>query len=184
MRPSSSIPLENGLFLRDERLVGALEVAGLHADRLGLRLGLDRLVEAHRPFLVELRLGDAVREGRAGNDAPRYLHRVRLESIGLDETVVETPALALGGAHGAAGVEQFGGTSLAGGRFSLIGTLVGALLIQTLKTTINVIGIPSEMNYLFKAIVVIAVFVLQSPRARALLTVRRRGRLETKVAPA
>jgi len=73
-----------------------------------------------------------------------------------------------------------GGTSLAGGRFSLTGTLIGALFIQTLKTTINVIGIPSEMNYLFKAVVVIAVFVLQSPRARALLTVRRRAPLEPK----
>jgi simple sugar transport system permease protein len=73
-----------------------------------------------------------------------------------------------------------GGTSLAGGRFSLTGTLIGALFIQTLKTTINVIGIPSEMNYLFKAIVVIAVCLLQSPRARALLTVRRRAPLEAK----
>jgi simple sugar transport system permease protein len=73
-----------------------------------------------------------------------------------------------------------GGTSLAGGRFSLTGTLVGALFIQTLKTTINVIGIPSEMNYLFKAIAVVAVFVLQSPRARALLSRRRRVPLEPK----
>jgi galactofuranose transport system permease protein len=77
-----------------------------------------------------------------------------------------------------------GGTSLAGGRFSLTGTLIGALFIQTLKTTINVIGIPSEMNYLFKAIVVIAVCLLQSPRARALLTVRRRSPLEPKAVTA
>jgi len=67
-----------------------------------------------------------------------------------------------------------GGTSLAGGRFSLTGTLVGALFIQTLKTTINSIGIPSELNYLFKAIVVIAVCLIQSPKARALFSVRRR----------
>jgi len=77
-----------------------------------------------------------------------------------------------------------GGTSLAGGRFSLTGTLVGALFIQTLKTTINVIGIPSEMNYLFKAIAVVAVFVLQSPRARALLSRRRRVPLEPKAVTA
>lgn len=77
-----------------------------------------------------------------------------------------------------------GGTSLAGGRFSLVGTLVGALFIQTLKTTINVIGIPSEMNYLFKAIAVIAVCLLQSPKARALLTVRRRARVATKAVAA
>ncbi|TCI96882.1 ABC transporter permease [Aeromicrobium sp. IC_218] len=67
-----------------------------------------------------------------------------------------------------------GGTSLMGGRFSLAGTFVGALFIATLTRTIPNIGIPSEVNYLFKAIVVIAVCLLQSPRARAMLRPRRR----------
>jgi len=62
-----------------------------------------------------------------------------------------------------------GGTSLAGGRFSLTGTMIGALFIQTLKTTITAIGISPDYNYLFKAIVVIAVCLVQSPKARARL---------------
>src|SRR4051794_5626632 len=62
-----------------------------------------------------------------------------------------------------------GGTSLAGGRFSLTGTMIGALFIQTLKTTITAIGIAPDYNYLFKAIVVIAVCLVQSPKARARL---------------
>jgi len=66
-----------------------------------------------------------------------------------------------------------GGTALTGGRFSLAGTLVGALLIATLVRTIPNIGIPSEANYLFKAVVVVTVCVIQSPRARAALRVRR-----------
>lgn len=66
-----------------------------------------------------------------------------------------------------------GGTSLAGGRFSLTGTLIGAMFIQTLATTIPTIGIPSEANYLFKAVVVILVCLLQSPKARAALSVHR-----------
>ncbi|MCH1866083.1 ABC transporter permease [Nocardioides sp. CFH 31398] len=66
-----------------------------------------------------------------------------------------------------------GGTSLAGGRFSLAGTFVGALLITTLAATIPNIGIPSETNYLFKAVVVIVVCLLQSPKARAVLRRRR-----------
>jgi simple sugar transport system permease protein len=66
-----------------------------------------------------------------------------------------------------------GGTSLAGGRFSLGGTLVGALFLATLAATIPNIGIPSETNYLFKAVVVIVVCLLQSPKARAALSVRR-----------
>jgi len=68
-----------------------------------------------------------------------------------------------------------GGTSLAGGRFSLAGTLVGALFLTTLAATIPNIGIPSETNYLFKAVVVILVCLLQSPKARAALAVRRRS---------
>ena len=36
-----------------------------------------------------------------------------------------------------------GGTSLAGGRFSLGGTVLGALIIQTLTTTIYTIGVPA-----------------------------------------
>jgi simple sugar transport system permease protein len=67
-----------------------------------------------------------------------------------------------------------GGTSLAGGRFSLAGTLVGALFLATLAATIPNIGIPSETNYLFKAVVVIVVCLLQSPRARAAVSPGRR----------
>jgi galactofuranose transport system permease protein len=75
-----------------------------------------------------------------------------------------------------------GGTSLAGGRFSLTGTLIGALFIATLARTIPNIGIPSELNYLFKAVVVIVVCLLQSPRARAVLR-RRPPRAPRPAAP-
>ncbi|WP_067177655.1 ABC transporter permease [Microtetraspora niveoalba] len=56
-----------------------------------------------------------------------------------------------------------GGTSLAGGRFSLGGTVLGALIIQTLTTTIYSIGVPPETTLLFKALVVTLVCLVQSP---------------------
>ncbi|MGS2648190.1 ABC transporter permease subunit [Streptosporangium sp. LJ11] len=59
-----------------------------------------------------------------------------------------------------------GGTSLAGGRFSLGGTVLGALIIQTLTTTIYSIGVPPETTLLFKALVVTIVCLLQSPAFR------------------
>jgi simple sugar transport system permease protein len=71
-----------------------------------------------------------------------------------------------------------------GGRYSLAGTVVGALLIATLVRTIPNIGIPSEANYLFKAFVVILVCLLQSPRARAFLGFRGRATTESKAVPA
>ncbi len=60
-----------------------------------------------------------------------------------------------------------GGTSLAGGRYSLAGTLVGALVIQTLITTVYTVGIPPIATMVFKAAVVVAVCLLQSPRTSA-----------------
>ncbi len=60
-----------------------------------------------------------------------------------------------------------GGTSLAGGRFSLAGTLVGALIIQTLTYAIYSLGVPPEINLVVKAAVVFVVMLLQSPEFRA-----------------
>jgi ribose/xylose/arabinose/galactoside ABC-type transport system permease subunit len=69
-----------------------------------------------------------------------------------------------------------GGTALAGGRFSLAGSLVGALIIQTLTTTIYAIGVPPQVNLVVKALLVLAVLLLQSPefrgQLRALLSLR------------
>jgi len=56
-----------------------------------------------------------------------------------------------------------GGTSLAGGRYSLTGTLIGALVIQTLVTTVYTVGIPPIATMVFKAAVVTVVCLLQSP---------------------
>ncbi|MDD9265446.1 ABC transporter permease [Paenibacillus sp. GCM10023248] len=59
-----------------------------------------------------------------------------------------------------------GGTSLNGGRFYLSGTLIGALIIQTLTTTIYMIGVPPEITLVVKSIVVLAVCLIQSETFR------------------
>ena len=59
-----------------------------------------------------------------------------------------------------------GGTSLMGGRFSLAGTAIGALIIQTLTYAIYSVGVPPEVNLVVKAAVVFAVMLLQSPEFR------------------
>ncbi|MGY0003093.1 ABC transporter permease [Micromonospora sp. I033] len=66
-----------------------------------------------------------------------------------------------------------GGTSLAGGRFSLGGTILGALLIQTLTTTVYAMNISPQTSLLFKAVVVIAVCLVQAPGFRARFARRR-----------
>ena len=67
-----------------------------------------------------------------------------------------------------------GGTALTGGRFNLLGSLVGALIIQTLTTTILTRGVPVQYTLVVKAVVVLAVCLLQSEQFRARLMRRRR----------
>jgi ribose/xylose/arabinose/galactoside ABC-type transport system permease subunit len=60
-----------------------------------------------------------------------------------------------------------GGTALTGGRFSLVGSVIGALIIQTLTYAIYSLGVPPEVNLVVKAAVVFAVMLLQSAEFRA-----------------
>ena len=62
-----------------------------------------------------------------------------------------------------------GGTLLTGGRFSLAGSVLGALIIQTLTSTIYSIGVPPEVNLVVKASVVFVVMLLQSSEFRGLM---------------
>ena len=59
-----------------------------------------------------------------------------------------------------------GGTSLMGGKFSIAGTVIGVFTIQTLKSTIVFLGVPSPVTPVFMAAVVIIVVVVQSPLLR------------------
>lgn len=67
-----------------------------------------------------------------------------------------------------------GGTSLAGGKFSVTGSVLGALVITTLSLTVTILGIPPSVTPLFKAIVVIAVCLLQSPVVQKAMARRKR----------
>lgn len=69
-----------------------------------------------------------------------------------------------------------GGTSLNGGRFYLTGTVIGALIIQTLTTTIYMIGVPPEITLVVKAFVVLAVCLIQSETFRASIAARWKTR--------
>ena len=70
-----------------------------------------------------------------------------------------------------------GGTALTGGRFFLLSSLAGALLIQTITTTILTRAIPVEFTLIVKAVVIIIVCLLQSEefRKKILQRVRRKS---------
>jgi ribose/xylose/arabinose/galactoside ABC-type transport system permease subunit len=63
-----------------------------------------------------------------------------------------------------------GGTSLNGGRFNLVGTVIGALLVQTLTTTVLARDIRPPFTLVLKGSLVVAVCLLQAPRFREMMT--------------
>jgi simple sugar transport system permease protein len=71
-----------------------------------------------------------------------------------------------------------GGTAMTGGKFYLMGSIVGALIIQTLTTTIYARGVPPEITLVVKAIVVFLVMMFQSAKFRRTLF----GKLGSQVA--
>ncbi|QRM55485.1 ABC transporter permease [Sinorhizobium sp. BG8] len=59
-----------------------------------------------------------------------------------------------------------GGNSLLGGRFSIAGSLLGAMIIQAINTGILLSGFPPEFNLIIKAAIIVFILVIQSPRAQ------------------
>ena len=62
-----------------------------------------------------------------------------------------------------------GGTPLTGGRFTLVGSVIGALLIQTLTTSMYNFGVPPAVATVPKAVVIVAVCLMQSEKFRSRL---------------
>jgi ribose/xylose/arabinose/galactoside ABC-type transport system permease subunit len=56
-----------------------------------------------------------------------------------------------------------GGNRLEGGKFSLIGSVIGAITIQTLTTTLYAMHVSADQLPLYKAVVVVIIVALQSP---------------------
>jgi simple sugar transport system permease protein len=67
-----------------------------------------------------------------------------------------------------------GGASLQGGRFSLTGSILGSVLIQTLTTTILTRGVSDRLTLVVKAVVIIGVCLLQAPGFQRWLSATRR----------
>lgn len=66
-----------------------------------------------------------------------------------------------------------GGNSLAGGRFNLAGSIIGAYTIQALTTTLLAMGVSTDQAPVFKAIVIIIVVAIQAPAVKDFLAQRR-----------
>ena len=78
------------------------------------------------------------------------------------------PAEGLGLELQAIAAVVIGGTSLAGGRATIIGTFIGALLMNTLTTGLQMMGVAKEWQLVVTGLVILlAVFIDNVRRARA-----------------
>lgn len=62
-----------------------------------------------------------------------------------------------------------GGNSLAGGRFSLAGSVIGAITIQALTTSLYAMKVTADQLPVYKAIVVILIVMLQSTELKKMI---------------
>lgn len=61
-----------------------------------------------------------------------------------------------------------GGTSMAGGRFSILASIIGAMVMQAVNTSMYAIGVPAFALQAIKGVVVIIVILLYSEQVRGL----------------
>lgn len=62
-----------------------------------------------------------------------------------------------------------GGTLLSGGKFYISGSIIGAITIQTLTTTLYALGVSSEQLPVCKAVVVILICLIQSEKFKKMV---------------
>lgn len=94
-----------------------------------------------------------------------YIHAVDANNIGLNYELDAIFAVVIGG------------TQMSGGRFSLLASVVGALIIWTFTITMYTFGVPANALLAGRAVLVLVVILLYSDYARRILNriIERKG---------
>ena len=94
-----------------------------------------------------------------------YIHAIDANNIGLNYELDAILAVVIGG------------TLMSGGRFSLLASVIGALIIWTFTITMYTFGVPANALLAGRAVLVLVVILLYSDYARRLMNkiVERRG---------
>jgi simple sugar transport system permease protein len=125
---------------------------GLYIESVGVNGSASRLVGLNSTmikFLTYVICG--LLAGIAGIVASSRIYSADANNIGLYLEMDAILAVALGG------------NFLGGGKFNLMGSVIGAYTIQALTTTLYAMKVSSDQLPVYKAIVVVIIVVLQSP---------------------
>ena len=125
---------------------------GLYIESVGINGNASRLVGLNSTlikFLTYVICG--VLAGVAGLVASSRIYSADCNNIGLNNEMDAILAVALGG------------NARGGGKFSLMGSVIGAYTIQALTTTLYAMNVKADQLPVYKAVVVVIIVVLQSP---------------------
>ncbi len=131
---------------------------GLYIEAVGINGKASRLVGLN-PIRIQFLayVASGLCAGIAGLIITSRVYSIDANNAGLNMELDAILAVALGG------------NSLAGGKFTLIGSVVGAITIQTLTTTLYAMKISADQLPVYKAVVVIIIVSLQSSELKRMI---------------
>lgn len=144
---------------------------GLYIESVGINGTASRLVGLNSTmikFLTYVICG--VLAGVAGMVASSRIYSADANNIGLNLEMDAILAVALGG------------NVLGGGKFSLMGSVIGAYTIQALTTTLYAMNVSADQLPVYKAIVVVVIVTLQSPVFKKFIAGQKAKRTVSKAA--
>ncbi|WP_124067316.1 ABC transporter permease [Clostridium sp. E02] len=128
---------------------------GVYLQTVGINAKASRLMGIKATWIIFLSyVFCGLCAGISGLVASSRIYSADANNIGLNLELDAILAVALGG------------NSLAGGKFSLLGSVIGAYTIQALSTTLYAMGVSPDQIPVYKAIVVIVIVALQSPELK------------------
>jgi simple sugar transport system permease protein len=138
---------------------------GMYIQSVGINPKSSRLLGLNSNYIIFLSYTFCgLCSGVAGMLATSRVYSIDANNCGLNIELDAILAVALGG------------NSLAGGRFSMAGSVIGAVTIQALTTSLLAMKVSADQLAVYKAIVVVIIVALQSPELSRMFT-RLRNRL-------
>lgn len=131
---------------------------GLYIESVGINANASRLVGLNSTrikWITYVICG--LLAGVAGLVASSRIYSADANNIGLMIEMDAILAVALGG------------NRLGGGKFSIVGSVIGAYTIQALTTTLYAMNVSADQLPVYKAVVVVAIVVLQSPKVQGVM---------------
>ena len=128
---------------------------GIYIQAVGINPTSSRLVGLSSTVIVFLAYAFCgLCSGIAGMIITSRVYSIDANNAGLNMELDAILAVALGG------------NSLGGGKFSLAGSVIGAITIQALTTSLYAMGVTADQLPIYKAIVVVIIVSLQSPELK------------------